>query len=1060
MEKVSEMKDNEQKDQHIWLVANDSCINGIIEPGGENCRYIFHMDTNTDTNIDFNTKPYSDILANDLVANVIKGGKLGTYRHLKLPKDCDKVVSNEYFLIANDVSYDLNNNKLTQLPVHIYSSGLTFHDVMVATGRIPSGSQLLFTDCLIGCEFAGRRVDTGQRVMGFEMSRCFATSINAAEHLMTHIPEHWSMDEAVSVLSTHSTAWYALIERANLKKNESILIHSGAGGVGQSAIIICQYYNCDIYVTVGTEEKKQFLMNEYNIPEKKIFSSRDVTFKYKIKELTDGRGVDIVLNSLAGDLLEASYACVANRGRFLELGKYDLIQNKKLGMFDFLRDVAFIGVAVDICFVETTDFAINFFEWMHRNSGTGCVRPINTTVFRATEAEKAFRYMTTGKHIGKIVIKIRDEECDRNRLPNDLKPAINLLTTYKTYFNPNKMYVITGGLGGFGLELVHWMSYMGAKKFALTSRTGITTDYQKFIINRLLEFGEQYKVFGIKIMISTADCQTLEGATQLIEETAAFGPIGGIFHLALVLNDCLIENQTEDKFCESIDTKHKIFANLDQLSRQLDYKLDYFVVFSSITCGKGNAGQSNYAFGNSMCERICEERRRDGLHGLAVQYGPVGDVGVFADSDQQMLSFTTIQTQRINSCCDVLDKLLAIKQPIVTSYVRAKHSKQSGTKSKRIVKELWRALGIDPDTTPEHLTLGEIGIESMFAVELQQELYREYNVKLSINHIKSITVKMLKDYERGSEEQIRKHLDEVKAARQSLLRYKFVIPNETHVRLNAVRNGRRAVYLMPTLQADFTLFETIAKKLDRPVIGLNWTRDVSQLSTTKEVCKYYVELMGRLEPSGGYDVLGYLDGALVCTKLLRKGLADKAVIVDVMSGLSVADEPLNDENISDLMLLFIGRELPSAVRDRLVREVKAEPDLNAKIKRISDEIKDFAGKGLIATDLEELLHIMVKRIQMLSDYRVSKRRKLTDVWKMKLGKKFAMLTGRLIMIKPFENKSMDELRELVDKTRDIYLLPSSQETNENITVDCVNTTDCLSITSVAIEEKILEVLGN
>ena len=138
--------------------------------------------------------------------------------------------------------------------------------------------------------------------------------------------------------------------------------------------------------------------------------------------------------------------------------------------------------------------------------------------------------------------------------------------------------------------------------------------------------------------------------------------------MALELNDCLLENMEFEKFCSTVDTKHKIFSNLDQITRRLDYKLDYFVVFSSIACGKGNGGQSNYSFGNSLCERICEERRRDGLHGLAVQYGPIGDVGVMSDTDKALV-WSTLKKQRINSCCDVLDKLLSIKQAIVTSYV-------------------------------------------------------------------------------------------------------------------------------------------------------------------------------------------------------------------------------------------------------------------------------------------------------------------------------------------------------------------------------------------------------
>ncbi|CAG2181944.1 unnamed protein product, partial [Oppiella nova] len=228
----------------------------------------------------FNVSPYSDILANDLVANVVKEGKVGTYRHLRLPTDYDKCLSNKYYLNSGQ-SRDIaglqwfcgnnipvlkemitpNNKIIHKTPVDVYYSGISFHDVMLATGRIPPGPEQIFTDCSLGCEYSGRKVDTGERVMGLEMGRSFATSINADIHSMTTIPEHWSMAEAVTILSTYSTLYYALIKRANLKQGESILIHSAAGGVGQSALNMCLHYGCDIYVTVGTEEKKQFLVN-------------------------------------------------------------------------------------------------------------------------------------------------------------------------------------------------------------------------------------------------------------------------------------------------------------------------------------------------------------------------------------------------------------------------------------------------------------------------------------------------------------------------------------------------------------------------------------------------------------------------------------------------------------------------------------------------------------------------------------------------------------------------------------------------------------------------------
>ncbi|CAG2116696.1 unnamed protein product, partial [Medioppia subpectinata] len=307
-EKLITAKEADNKTDNIWLVSQDSSIN---EPGGENFRYIFHMDTNSETNIDFNIKPYSDILANDLVANVIKEGKLGTYRHIKLPTDFDKCVSNDYYLnsgttkdladLAGIQWYDsrklpeikkywnFNNEEIVKTRVEIYCAGISFHDVMVASGRIPSGPEQIFTDCVLGCEYVGRRVDTGERVMGIDMGRTFATSVNASIHSMTTVPEHWSMADAATILSTYSTLYYALIKRANLKRGESILIHSAAGGVGQAAINMCKHYDCDIYVTVGTEEKKQFLMKEYDIPEERIFNSRDIVFKNQVLNLTEGK---------------------------------------------------------------------------------------------------------------------------------------------------------------------------------------------------------------------------------------------------------------------------------------------------------------------------------------------------------------------------------------------------------------------------------------------------------------------------------------------------------------------------------------------------------------------------------------------------------------------------------------------------------------------------------------------------------------------------------------------------------------------------------------------------
>jgi fatty acid synthase len=326
-----------------------------------------------------------------------------------------------------------------------------------------------------------------------------------------------------------------------------------------------------------------------------------------------------------------------------------------------------MGVTADRMLYLISSGPQKFFDWMHENSNNGCIKPINRTVFKPTEAEQAFRYMTTGKHIGKIVIKMREEEIYRNAL-KVFNPTLKLKATVKTYFDPKKVYIITGGLGGMGLELLHWMIFNGAKKLVLTSRSGIKTNYQRVIFKRLEDLGKKYQMFKTEIIVSTHNSNTIEDSQQLLDDANKLGTFGGIFHLAVVLNDALFENQTNETFRETCESKINTVVNLDKITRNSYPDLDYFVVFSSVSCGKGNAGQTNYGFANSVCERICEMRRKDGFHGLAIQWGPIGDVGVMADKEN-FDKIAGVVKQRINSCLEVMDKFLQFPDSILTSTV-------------------------------------------------------------------------------------------------------------------------------------------------------------------------------------------------------------------------------------------------------------------------------------------------------------------------------------------------------------------------------------------------------
>ena len=357
--------------------------------------------------------------------------------------------------------------------------------------------------------------------------------------------------------------------------------------------------------------------------------------------------------------------------------------------------------------------------------------------------------------------------------------------------------------------------------------------------------------------------------------------------------------------------------------------------------------------------------------------------------------------------------------------VKAERTVQTGSRQKRMIAELWKALGVDPETTPNHLTLGEIGLESMFAVELQQELEREYNMKISSNHIKTITVGLLKDYENGNVNICKHYIDELKKGRDILCSYNFTIPTETHTRLNKVTKGR-PIYFMPPPEITFSVYEDFAEKFDRPVIGLNWTKDMNKLETMKQINQYFEDLLKKLEPKGDYDLVGYMDGAIVVAKQLLKGRVRKAVIVDVIHDERFLKEKVSEDIMLEFFFNFLAKELPENFRDKIHRGVFAETESADRIKRMVDEFKDFAGRGLIAPDMEEIISIGLKRAVILLDERLRKKSKFGNKLKERIGKKWAQSRAKLHVIKAFRFDKVDDIEQKANTARETYLLPDDK----------------------------------
>ncbi|XP_068233154.1 fatty acid synthase [Palaemon carinicauda] len=874
------LKEKLSDESKLWLVSSGEPTSGIIgfvnclrrEPEGEKIRCLFVPGKKATLD--------AEVAARDLAINVYSNGEWGTYRHLALPPLLPKPAAHALLNVATrgDLAsltwYEapapesqevLSKSSQELLVCDVHYAPLNFRDVMLATGKLPPDAlpgDLATKECILGLEFAG--TCKGERVMGLVAAGGLATTVKADPLLTWKVPSAWSLKDAATVPVVYATAYYALVVRGGLQKGESVLIHAGSGGVGQAAISIALAHSCTVFTTVSSEKKKKVLQERFpQLKDENFANSRDNSFEYDVLERTGGRGVNVVLNSLAGELLQASVRCLREHGRFLEIGKADLSNNTALGMAVFLKNVTFHGILLDALFDGTPEERRRLNVLLKDGLDTGVVRPLPLTVFTKDSVEDAFRYMATGKHIGKVVLEVKPE----NNANNTKVEAVPRMTAFS-----KMVYVITGGMGGLGLELAGWLINRGAKKIVLTSRRGITTGYQALCIRRWTES-------GINVRVLTQDASTVEGATTLLKEASKEGPVGGIFHLAVVLKDALFENQTPETFYAVNHVKGDGARAVDIASRTCCPDLHLWVAFSSVACGKGNAGQTNYGWANSVSERVVEERVRLGLPGVAIQWGGVGEVGVLADTLGDIEVGGT-KPQSVRSVLECLDVLLLNSSPIVSSVCLATKTKKSdGGKGGSLVKSVANILGVkDLSKVPLEVTLGDLGLDSLMSVEVKQTLEREADLVLTNAQVRELTLKMLQEMESsggscdgklsGDAEKNSSKLGHESSNANSLPWLTLpLIPEESVSVLKKEGNGVPLFFTAP-IQGSTSPLKEVSEKLNRPVYGLQYPPNVPHTSII-ELAEFLVQKLTEVHPSGDFILGGYSFGTAITLEMTK-----------------------------------------------------------------------------------------------------------------------------------------------------------------------------------------------
>ncbi|KAI1424927.1 polyketide synthase PksD [Xylaria sp. FL1777] len=493
---------------------------------------------------------------------------------------------------------------------------VNFRDVFGALGRLDDpGFGFDCAGIVTRVGAACKSIQPGDRVCMCVVD-CMRMYPRGDEQVVVKISPSLSFEEACAVIVPGMTALQSLVEIARISQGEKILIHAASGATGQLAIQIAQRAGAEVFATVGYEDKKQLLIDQYGIPADHIFYSRsnNFTFAQGLMRATSGYGVDIVLNSLVGEGLRASWECIAPYGRFIEIGKTDINANSALPMASFATNATFASVDVRHMLVHRKQLAKELLHKTMAMMADGSIHsPKPLHVYDVGAVENAFRYIQSGKNTGRVIIRIESHT----------EVAKHLITPKNWAFAEDASYLVAGGLGGIGRSILKWMASRGAKNLIVPSRSGPTSAAAAQVVSEL-------EKKGVKIITPKCDVSSWDSLSQVLLECGKTLPrIRGCINAAMVLNDTVFDNMSFAQWDRTIRSKVATSWNLHSLL----VDLDFMVFLSSVSGVVGNPGQSNYAAGCAFQDTLARFRSQCGQKTTSIDLGVMRTIGVVAESE-------------------------------------------------------------------------------------------------------------------------------------------------------------------------------------------------------------------------------------------------------------------------------------------------------------------------------------------------------------------------------------------------------------------------------------------
>jgi len=650
-----------------------------------------------------------------------------------------------------------------EVEIAVAATGLNFRDVMWTLGFLPEealeggyagtalGMECAGTVSALGPDVTGLAI--GDRVVAF-VSGGFASHVTAPAFAVAAVPPDLTVEAAATLPVAFLTAYYALVHLGNLAPGETVLVHGGAGAVGLAALQIARLRGARVIATAGSEEKRALLrtLGAEHVP-----SSRTLAFADEVSACTGGQGVDVVLNSLAGEAMVRSIDCLKPFGRFIELGKRDLYANTHVGLRPFRRNLAYHAVDLDQLMVGHRDLMQRLFGELLGHFTTGNLRPLPHRVFEGERIADAFRLMQKSGHIGKIVV------VPARRAGAEPRPASRFPV------DADGVHVIVGGTSGFGLATAEWLFGRGARHLALAGRTGIPSAAAAAKIDQL-------RRAGAAISVAALDVADDRAVRRFLRSLAVERPVKGLVHAAMVLDDRLIESLDRDALDKVLPPKIAGAANL--VAAAGDLALDYLLLYSSATTLLGNPGQLNYVAANGFVEGLACQARRRGVPALAVAWGGIADAGYLSRNIARVASLRKRFAASLidaRTALDALDgaidgagrpvagcvaiaridwsaprrELAVVRAPMFAGVVPAAGTRAPGEGAAiveklrtlspdqaaaalldLVVDEIARVLRLPSLEVDRHRALAEIGMDSLMMLELRTAVEESLQVEL------------------------------------------------------------------------------------------------------------------------------------------------------------------------------------------------------------------------------------------------------------------------------------------------------------------------------------------